>query len=205
MSALTGAVMALCSDILPYVTTATSAMVLLAITALFREPPHAKPTNNGENLRALSASFTTSTLFWLLCLTHLMYVRSHIPFVFGQPFIRETLNAMGYGAQTPLVSAVVTFSMMVISVSVSLVVVPLGKTLGLPGILPLAFGMQVVLTTVLAASNSVFVITLSLAAGQTTAAATMPYADLRLILGTYAAFGLIFLVALASTARRAEV
>lgn len=252
LSALTGGLLALYDDILPYVATAVSAVVLLAITVLFREPPHAQRTDHRENLRALSASLTQPTLFWLLCLTLLMYVFSHIPFVFGQPFIREALETTGYAAQTPMVSGIVTSVMMVISVAVSLVALTLRQKMGLPGILLLAFGMQVALTAALATSNSIFVIvllffrmvpnslsqpfiqariqpllqdgtratylsvqslagrllfafTLSIAAARTTAEAAMPYADVQVILAIYAALGLIFLIALARTARRAKV
>ena len=252
VSALTGGILALYDDALPYVATAISAMALLAVTALFREPPHAKRTDHRENLRAIGANLTQPTLFWLLCLALLMYVFSHIPFVFGQPFIREALAAKGYVDQTPLVSGAVTFSMMVISLAVSLVALPLRKTLGLPGILILAFGMQVALTAALAISNSLFVIallflrmvpnslsqpfiqariqpllqdgtratylsvqslagrllfaaTLSIAAVRTTSDATMPYADLQVILAVYASIGLVLLVVLACTARSAKV
>lgn len=161
-SALTGGVLAQYDEAFPYVATAISAVALLGITALFREPPHTKPADHRENLRAIRSSLTQPTLFWLLCLTLVMYVFSHIPFVFGQPFIREALTAEGYAAQTPMVSGGVTFSMMVISVAVSLVALPLRKTMGLPGILLLAFGMQVALTAALAISNSLFVIALLL-------------------------------------------
>ncbi len=252
VSALTGGVLAQYDEALPYVATAISAVALLAITALFREPPHTKSANHRENLRTIGSSLTQPTLLWLLCLTLVMYVFSHIPFVFGQPYIREALTAAGYAAQTPLVSGGVTFSMMVISVAVSLVALPLRRTMGLPGILLLAFGMQVALTAALAISNSLFVIalllfrmvpdslsqpfilariqpllpdgiratylsvqslagrllfagTLSLVAAQSTDRAAIPYADMRVILAIYAAFGLVALLALVRTARSAKV
>ena len=89
-----------------------------------------------------------------------MYVFSHIPFVFGQPFIRETLASLGYAAQTPIISGGVTFAMMVVSLGTSLIALPLRNRLGLPGILLLAFGMQIALITALAISNSLFVVLL---------------------------------------------
>ena len=160
LSALTGGAMALRDEILPYVATAGSAAVLLAVTVLFREPPHVIRGDAREDLRALGASLTQPTLLWLLCLSLLMYVFSQIPFVFGQPFIREALTAAGYAAQTPLISGSVTFSMMVISVAVSLIALPFRTALGLPVTLLLAFGMQIALTAALAASNGLAVIAL---------------------------------------------
>jgi MFS family permease len=162
LSALMGGVLAAFDPVLPYVATAIAAVALLAVTALFHEPPHLKPATHREDLRALGRSLVQPTLVWLLCLALVMYVFSHVPFVFGQPFIREALSSAGYAAQTPLVSGAVTFFMMVISVAVSLVAVPLRKVLGLPGILLLAFGVQVALTAALALSNSLFVLALLL-------------------------------------------
>lgn len=252
LSALIGGALALYSDILPYVATAVSAVAVLAVTLLLREPPHAKSTSHREDFSALIASLTQPTLLWLLCLSLLMYVFSHIPFVFGQPFIREALDSAGFGTQTPLVSGGVTFSMMMISIAVSLVALPLRKALGLPGILLLAFGMQIALTGALATSNGLFVIallffrmvpnslsqpfirariqpllqdgmratymsvqslagrvlfaaTLSFAAGRTQDDIPLPYADMQVILGAYTAIGLVFLLGLALSLRRAKI
>jgi MFS family permease len=160
LSALAGGVMAIYDDVLPYVATAFSVALLLALTMLFREPPHGKRADHRENLRILLASLAQPTLLWLLCLSLVMYVFSHIPFVFGQPFIREALTAAGYGAQTPVVSGGVTSLMMLVSVAVSLVALPLRKKLGLAGTLLLAFAMQIALTAALATSNGMFVIAL---------------------------------------------
>ncbi|WP_309667536.1 MFS transporter [Tabrizicola sp.] len=162
LSALTGGVLALYGAILPYVATTISALGLLAVTALFREPPQAPQAGHRDNLRVIGSSLAQPTLLWLLCLWLATYVFSHIPFVFGQPFIREAMTAAGHGDQTPLISGAVTFLMMAISLAFSLVALPLRKALGLPGVLLLAFGMQVALTAALAASNSLFVIALLL-------------------------------------------
>jgi MFS family permease len=252
LSAIVGGALAQVEATLPYVATAIAAGVLLAIIAMFREPPHTRLESHRDNLAAIRASLGHPTLRWLLCLTLVMYVFSHIPFVFGQPFIREALTAAGYAAQAPLVSGSVTFLMMLISVLVSLVALPLRNRLGLPGILMLAFGMQVLLTGALALSNSLFVIallmlrmvpeslsqpfvrariqpllpdgiratyfsvqslagrllfavTLGLAAAESPGEAAMPYADMQVILGAYAVFGLVVLAALGVSAGRSRV
>ncbi len=162
LSALIGGALALQSDILPYAATALAALLLLAITVLLREPPLTPPSGHRENLQVIGSSLRQPTLRWLLCLSVATYAFSHIPFVFGQPFIREAMTAAGYGAETPLISGMVTFLMMTISLAVSLIARPLRKVLGLPGILLLAFAMQVCLTAALAMSNSLFVIALLL-------------------------------------------
>jgi MFS family permease len=162
LSALSGGVLALYGAILPYVATALAALGLLAITVLLKEPPPTPQATHRESLRAIAASLSQPTLLWLLCLSLATYAFSHIPFVFGQPFIREAMASAGYNDQTPLVSGMVTFLMMTISLAVSLVALPLRKALSLPGILLFAFGMQVALTVALAVSNSLVVVALLL-------------------------------------------
>lgn len=162
LSALIGGALALYGEKLPYIATAVAAVGLLILTTLLREPPASPQSAHRENLRTIGASLGQPTLLWLLCLWLATYAFSHIPFVFGQPFIREAMTAAGYGAETPLVSGVVTFLMMSLSVAVSLMAPALRRALGLPGILLLALAMQVGLTAALALSNSLFVIALLL-------------------------------------------
>jgi MFS family permease len=162
LSALTGGALALYSELLPYVATAIAAFGLLILTVLLREPPAMPQAGHRENLLAIGASLRNRTLLWLLGLSLAAYAFSHIPFVFGQPFIREAMTAAGYGEETPLISGAVTFLMMTISLAVSLVSPALRRMLGLPGILLLALAMQLGLTAALALSNSLFVIALLL-------------------------------------------
>ncbi|WP_424983465.1 MFS transporter [Maritalea sp. S77] len=252
LSAVMGGALALFDDAFPWIATALAGVVLLGITLFFREPPHGKSVSYRESFNALRRSFVHPTLIWLLGLTLLMYVFSHLPFVFGQPFIRESLAAMGYAEQTPLVSGAVTGLMMVISVGFSHLAMPLRNRFGLGGILLLAFGLQIGLTVALATSNNWFVIallffrmvpdslsrpfiqariqpllqdgtratylsvqslagrllfaiTLSIAAGQTSGDAAMPYSDMQLILAVYAGIGLLFWLVLVRTAKRAKI
>lgn len=158
LSALIGGALALYGEKLPYIATAVAAVGLLILTTLLREPPASPQSGHRENLRAIGSSLGQPTLLWLLCFWFGTYAFSHIPFVFGQPFIREAMSAAGYGDETPLVSGVVTFLMMTISLAVSLIAPALRRALGLAGILLLALVMQVGLTAALALSNSVFVI-----------------------------------------------
>lgn len=162
LSALIGGALALYGERLPYVATAVAAFGLLILTFLLREPPSTPHLGHRENLRAIGASLAHPTLLWVLVLWLATYTFSHIPFVFGQPFIREAMTAAGYGAETPLISGVVTFLMMSLSLGVSLIAPALRRALGLPGILLLALAMQVGLTAALALSNSLIVIALLL-------------------------------------------
>ena len=114
LSALSGGALSLCDAVLPFLATALSALGLLVVTAFFQEPPSTLQSGHRENLRMIGRSLAQPTLLWLLGLWLATYAFSHIPFVFGQPFIRESMTAAGYGDQTPLVSGAVSFLMMAI-------------------------------------------------------------------------------------------
>ncbi|MBO9398049.1 MFS transporter [Shimia sp. R9_2] len=162
LSALSGGIFALWDEIIRYVTTACAAIGTFGITCLFKETPHLTTPPHRESLHALANSLSHPTLLWLLGLALAMYAFGHIPFVLGQPFIREALEARGFAAQTPLISGGVTFSMMLVSVLTALVALKLRTRLGLARTLLLAFGIQLALTAALAISNSLFVIALLL-------------------------------------------
>ena len=160
LSAVVGGAMALYAPALPFVAGGVAAAVLLALATRFTEPPHAPPQNTAQNLSQLRGALTHPVLTWLLVLNLLMYVFSHIPFVFGQPFIQEALATIGFRDEAPLVSGAVTTLMMALSLAVSLVAKALRDRIGLAAILLLAFGMQIGLIAALSWSNNVFVIAL---------------------------------------------
>ncbi|RLJ36329.1 putative MFS family arabinose efflux permease [Litoreibacter meonggei] len=163
LSAVTGGALALWSGALPFAAGAIAAAVLLAVTLQLKEPPHKlRAPERFDDLRTLRANFANPTLLWLFALSLLMYVFSHIPFVFGQPFIAEAMATSGLRSEAPLVSGTVSAAMMVLSVLVSLVALRIRKRIGLPAILLVAFAMQIALVASLALSGSVLVIGLLL-------------------------------------------
>ena len=160
ISAVTGGLMSMVAPVLPFVAVVVAAAGLLTITFLLAEPPRAQ-TNKIEEpapLAALVQAFKTPALTWLFVLSIAMYAFSHVPFVFGQPFILQALSGLGWDAEAPAVSGAVSAGMMVLSLTVSLVAPGLRARLGLTGVLLLAFGMQIALIGVLAISDAVLVI-----------------------------------------------
>lgn len=161
LSAVTGGLMAFYQIRLPFLATALAAVAGVALAWRFIEPPRpntgAKPVTQ---LAAIKAYLHEPVLLWLFGLSVLMYAFSHIPFVFGQPFILEALTNIGLASKAPLVSGVTSGIMMVISVLVSLVATRLRMWFGLTILLMFAFGMQIALTGALAWSNAPFVIAL---------------------------------------------
>lgn len=159
ISALVGGAMALWTQTAPFYATAASFAVALVLVIRMTEP---KRLGTADALRdqitALKTALLHPVLAWLFVLTVLMYGFSHLPFVFGQPFIHSALENLGLAAQAPLVSGAVTSVMMLLSVGASLLAVPLRHALGLPLLLLCAFGLQIALVGALAASTSVLVI-----------------------------------------------
>ncbi|MEP4195138.1 MAG: MFS transporter [Aliishimia sp.] len=159
VSAVSGGVMALWWAALPFFGSAIAYVALIWIAMRFIEPPHALGAKSElQRLRDLSAHFREPVLLWLFALSVLMYGYSHIPFVFGQPFISEALSAANLSIEAPLVSGVVTALMMCVSLLASLIAPGLKSRIGLGGLVLIAFAMQAGLALVLALSGSVIAI-----------------------------------------------
>lgn len=159
LSAVMGGAMSLYSVTLPFYATALSFAIALALVCAMSEPDrpaHTRDTLRSQ-MRALKAALLHPVLAWLFVLTVLMYAYSHLPFVFGQPFILTALGGLGFAAEAPLVSGVITSAMMLLSAVASLLAVRLRQMLGLPALLLCAFGLQIALVGALAVSTSALV------------------------------------------------
>ncbi len=160
LSAFAGGAMALWGYIVPIAAGFVTMTGALIVTWAFREPP-SEPREGADEwarLASLKTSLSEPVLIWLFVLMVLMYGFSHIPFVFGQPFILEALAERGLDGSAPLVSGIVSSVMMVLSVVASLFAARLRAGIGLAAIVLLAFGMQIALAGVLALSNAAIVI-----------------------------------------------
>jgi MFS family permease len=159
LSALSGGLASLIWERLPFLLSALAYGAMLLVILRLSEPSHrdgsAVPQGD-EALRlgSLKRALLHPVLIWLFLLGVLMYGFSHLPFIFGQPFILQALETRGLETAAPLVSGAVTTVMMLVSVVASWGAVPLRNRIGLPAILILAFGIQVLLAGVLAATAS---------------------------------------------------
>lgn len=164
LTAVAGGVLAFYDPVLPFAAGAAGFLVCLVLVLTFNEPPRAVSPAETGGLRAQAAAMRVAlrrpVLVWLFLLFVVMYGYSHIPFVFGQPFILEALRGAGFEAEAPIVSGSVSAIMMLLSVAVSLFALRLRNAIGLPAILLLAFGMQVGLAGLLALSNAPWAIAL---------------------------------------------
>ena len=159
LSAVTGGAMALVAHPLAFWAATAAAAVALAITWGFVEPRHERrEAGEWQRLAEMLGQLRQPVLAWLFVLTVAMYGFSHLPFVFGQPFILQALDGVGLAASAPLVSGAVVSVMMLISVGTSLVAERVRARIGLRAILLLAFGMQVLLPFAMTLSASVALI-----------------------------------------------
>ncbi len=161
LSAVAGGALALLDPSAPFWATALAALGLLTLLLACQEPVRHLHRDAGESitgLRSLKASLLNPVLGWLFVINLLMYVFSHIPFVFGQPFILEALSGIGLASEAPLISGTVSAIMMGVSVIASAFVLRIRGAMGLRGMVLLAFGIQIGLCAVLGLSNSALVI-----------------------------------------------
>jgi predicted MFS family arabinose efflux permease len=162
LSAVTGGAMAQYSFELSFAASAVSLAVALLIAVRLQEPEHRRETaprvEDAGQLAMLRGALRQGVLLWLFFLSVLMYGFSHVPFIFGQPFIAEALKVFGWQEGAPVVSGLVTLIMMIVSVGASLVALRLRRRIGLPAMLLLAFGIQIALIAVLAATNNALAI-----------------------------------------------
>lgn len=151
ISAMIGGLIAMLDMNLVYLATALAAVGALFLSTMFREPAHRDdgftPLAQGK---AILERLRHRGLAWLFALSVAMYVFSHVPFVFAQPFINEVLAGIGFAAETPAVSGSIVAAMMLTSVAAAWIVLPLAARIGKTGIFMLALAMQVGLIAVLA-------------------------------------------------------
>ncbi|RED13950.1 MFS transporter [Pontivivens insulae] len=147
LSAVTGGALAQFGGSIPFIATALAFAAILPVCWTFQEPGRASiRATPSQSRTALLAAIRDPILAWLFVLSILMYGFSHLPFVFGQPFILEVLHPLGLEQDAPLVSGGITTAMMVVSLAASLIAPALRRKLGLAAILLCAFGLQVAIS-----------------------------------------------------------
>ena len=164
LSAFTGGILASVAPVMAFLATALSGGIALLIAARFQEPPHQRLTETPlqalTQFSAITQTFRQPMLVWLFCLAAGMYTFSHVPFVFGQPFILESIRSAGLDHNAAIISGAVTATMMLVSVATSWLAPALQRTFGVGPVFLIALGMQVMLIATLAATNHLAAIAL---------------------------------------------
>ncbi len=155
MSALAGGFVALWSFEATFWGAAVAGLAACALALRLTEPPRRLNSEQPlAQLPAMKSALGQPVLRWIFVLTVVMYGFSHLPFVFGQPFIDTALTQIGMGDETPVISGAVTAIMMGLSAVASVFALRLKRRIGLMAILMLAFGLQIGLVAVLALTQS---------------------------------------------------
>lgn len=156
VSAISGGLLARADPVLPFMFSAIAFVVMLLLVSQLKDArqtvSEAAPV--APILTAMAAAFRKPALLWLFALSVVMYGFSHVPFVFGQPFILDTLAQIGLSGEAPLVSGVVTSLMMTISIAASFAAPWVRTRLGLSAILMLAFAIQIMICALLSLSQT---------------------------------------------------
>lgn len=159
VSAVTGGLMARAVPVLPFVLSGVAFVAMLILAARLRDSAHLVDEVNAVPFgTAIGSAFRKPVLLWLLALSVVMYGFSHVPFVFGQPFILRALETIGLSGEAPLVSGIVTSIMMAVSVAASFAAPQIRARIGLAATLLLAFALQILLCAVLSLNQSLFAI-----------------------------------------------
>ena len=139
-----------------FVATSLAAVVGMILAYRFQEPARSRKTQSRRHIAGdiatIAGYLRQPALTWLFTLAVAMYVFSHVPFVFGQPFINQAMEQVGFAAETPVVSGAVTTAMMVISVFAGWFTLRVEASIGTTRILLLALSMQIALISILMTS-----------------------------------------------------
>ncbi|MHA6323731.1 MFS transporter [Roseivivax sp. CAU 1753] len=160
ISAPLGGLAALWSLPLPFWLSALGAVGSLLIVLGFSEPGRTRSDAviPLSQLSAIRRAFHDPGLVWLFALAVLMYGYSHLPFIFGQPFILDALAGLGLSQEAPVVSGTITALMMAVSLLASLAAPGLRRRFGLGALLLWAFALQIALISVLAITGAAIAI-----------------------------------------------
>lgn len=157
ISAATGGLMASGwmgdSYALTYIATAVAACASVAITLQFKEPPYTED----QVAKAPVQQFATvlgrlrdPVLAWMCVFFGGLYILSHIPFVFVQPYLREMLTAKELVAETPIIIGLVIAVMMAVSAALASIVIPLRTRVGTKSMFMIALALQTVIIAAMA-------------------------------------------------------
>ncbi len=152
-SAAVGGLIAYYSMPLAFLISAITSAAALIIMLMCIEPPlsgRARVEPPLGQLWTILSKMKERVLLWLFVFVVAGYTFSHVPFVFAQPYLRESLQASAWAAQTPIIAGLIVSAMMVTSVIAGRIAPWLNRAIGNAGSFLVALGMQVGLIAVMA-------------------------------------------------------
>jgi MFS family permease len=166
VSAAAGGALALFSYPLVFLLSGVAAGVAALIALQFREPPSpgraAFAERPVEQLRLVFGRLQDRVLCWMFVFAAGTYAFSHVPWTFGQAWLKAMLAEHATGIETPLVSGLVTAAMMLVSVVTGWLALRLRARIGTVRVFLVASAIQFALITALALSVHPLVVLLLL-------------------------------------------
>lgn len=153
VSAVTGGLIGYLDMPLVFLLTGLAAAASMLLMLLAKEPPmsgEAEVERPLEQLGIVLKKMRTPVLFWLFIFAVAGYILSHVPFVFAQPYLRETLAASGWANETPVIAGAIVSAMMIMSVLAGKIAPELNAAIGNAGSFLLAKAIQVGLIVAMA-------------------------------------------------------
>lgn len=152
-SAAVGGIVGYYSMPLAFLISAIASAGALILMLLCTEPPmsgKARVEPPLSQLGTILSKLKDRVLLWLFVFVVAGYTLSHVPFVFAQPYLRESLSNSGWAAQTPIIAGLIVSAMMVVSVIAGHLAPRLNAALGNAGSFLVAAGMQLGLIAAMA-------------------------------------------------------
>lgn len=147
VSAVSGGLLAQVSPSAVYLATAVALTLATLFTLLMREPP---ANSDAPSVQTPVAQLVTvlgrlrdPVLLWVFVGAVATYTMSHVPFVFGQPYVERALATIGAEAGTPMAMGVLIAGMMILSLVASLIAPWLRRVAGLAGCFLVGLLLQV--------------------------------------------------------------
>ncbi len=152
-SAVTGGLIGYYSMPLAFLLSAVASIAALVLMLMCAEPPLSGKARVEPPLGQLATIISKTkdrVLLWLFVFVVAGYSLSHVPFVFAQPYLRESLAGGAWAAQTPILAGLIVSAMMVMSVIAGHLAPRLNAAVGNAGSFLVAAGMQLLLIAVMA-------------------------------------------------------
>lgn len=153
ISAAVGGIVAYWSMPLAFLLSGIASIIAMICMVLSVEPPISGKVRVEPPLRQLTNIILKAkdpVLLWLFIFVVTGYTLSHVPFVFAQPYLRETLAESAWSEQTTIIAGLVVSLMMVVSVLAGRIAPNVNRKLGNAGSFLIAQGIQIGLIVVMA-------------------------------------------------------
>ena len=152
-SAVTGGLIGYYDMPLAFLLSGAASVLAMILMLMCQEPPFsgtARVEPPLGQLITILAKTRERVLLWLFVFVVAGYSLSHVPFVFAQPYLRESLAGGEWAAQTPIIAGLIVSAMMVMSVLAGRIAPKLNAAAGNAGSFLVAAGMQLGLIAAMA-------------------------------------------------------